>query len=84
MDILDIFGHFYLNHLSPLWGYFYWLGVDMSDGGVIPEMCTYFVWDVNKMRLVMYVPLYEINESKPHLSVHKDFCSGSDMRNIQK
>ena len=22
MDILDIFGHFYLNHLSPLWGYF--------------------------------------------------------------
>ena len=56
----------------------------MSDGGVIPEMCTYFVWDVNKMRLVMYVPLYEINESKPHLSVHKDFCSGSDMRNIQK
>ena len=23
MDILDIFGHFYLNHLSPLWGYFY-------------------------------------------------------------
>ena len=23
MDILDIFGHFYLNHLSPLWGYFW-------------------------------------------------------------
>ena len=23
MDILDIFGHFYLNHLSPLWGYFF-------------------------------------------------------------
>ena len=22
MDILDIFGHFYLNHVSPLWGYF--------------------------------------------------------------
>ena len=22
MDILDIFGHFYLNHLSPLWRYF--------------------------------------------------------------
>ena len=22
MEILDIFGHFYLNHLSPLWGYF--------------------------------------------------------------
>ena len=22
MDILDNFGHFYLNHLSPLWGYF--------------------------------------------------------------
>ena len=24
MDIMDIFGHFYLNHLknSPLWGYF--------------------------------------------------------------
>ena len=22
MDILDIFRHFYLNHLSPLWGYF--------------------------------------------------------------
>ena len=22
MNILDIFGHFYLNHLSPLWGYF--------------------------------------------------------------
>ena len=22
MDIWDIFGHFYLNHLSPLWGYF--------------------------------------------------------------
>ena len=22
MDILDIFGHFYLNHLSPLWAYF--------------------------------------------------------------
>ena len=21
MDILDIFGNFYLNHLSPLWGY---------------------------------------------------------------
>ena len=19
---MDIFGHFYLNHLSPLWGYF--------------------------------------------------------------
>ena len=23
MDILDIFGHFYLNHLSPLWGYLF-------------------------------------------------------------
>ena len=23
MDILDIFWTFYLNHLSPLWGYFY-------------------------------------------------------------
>ena len=22
MEILEIFGHFYLNHLSPLWGYF--------------------------------------------------------------
>ena len=22
MDILAFFGHFYLNHLSPLWGYF--------------------------------------------------------------
>ena len=20
---MDIFGHFYLNHLSPLWGYFF-------------------------------------------------------------
>ena len=29
MDILDIFGHFYLNHLSPLWGYFYidWVNI---------------------------------------------------------
>ena len=26
MDILDIFGHFYLNHLSPLWGYFSYIG----------------------------------------------------------
>ena len=25
MDILDIFRHFYLNHLSPLWGYFYYI-----------------------------------------------------------
>ena len=24
MDILDIFWTFYLNHLSPLWGYFWW------------------------------------------------------------
>ena len=23
MDILDIFGYFYLNHLSPLWDYFF-------------------------------------------------------------
>ena len=23
MDILDFFWTFYLNHLSPLWGYFY-------------------------------------------------------------
>ena len=23
MDILDIFWTFYLNYLSPLWGYFY-------------------------------------------------------------
>ena len=56
----------------------------MSDGGVIPEMCTYFVWDFNKIRLVMYVPLHEINESKSHLILHKDFCSGYDKRNIQK
>ena len=25
MEFLDIFGHFYLNHLSPLWGYFFFL-----------------------------------------------------------
>ena len=24
MDILDIFWTFYLNHLSPLWGYFFY------------------------------------------------------------
>ena len=25
MDILDFFWTFYLNHLSPLWGYFFYL-----------------------------------------------------------
>ena len=30
MDILDIFGHFYLNHLSPLWGYFYVTDTDVT------------------------------------------------------
>ena len=29
MDILDIFGHFYLNHLSPLWGSFYQIQGDL-------------------------------------------------------
>ena len=27
MDILDFFGTFYLNHLSPLWGYFSYIVV---------------------------------------------------------
>ena len=30
MDILDIFGHFYLNHLSRLWGYFSFLWLHLS------------------------------------------------------
>ena len=37
MDILDFFGTFYLNHLSPLWGYFFLLlqeGGCMGEGGV--------------------------------------------------
>ena len=31
MDILDIFGHFYLNHLSPLWGYFSHFYIDFNQ-----------------------------------------------------
>ena len=34
MDILDIFGHFYLNHLSPLWGYFF--GVETGAEHPVP------------------------------------------------
>ena len=52
MDILDFFWTFYLNHLSPLWGYFYrppnevckgyvFTGVCLSTGGVCPIAC----WD---------------------------------------
>ena len=35
MDILDIFGTFYLNHLSPLWGYFSDLGFLSSGVGQV-------------------------------------------------
>ena len=33
MDILDIFGHFYLNYLSPLWGYFLCDGFSLGYEG---------------------------------------------------
>ena len=44
MDILDIFGHFYLNHLSPLLGYFLdegvivWAFISLVLGGEVPRL----------------------------------------------
>ena len=54
MDILDIFGHFYLNHLSRLWGYFFvcfWLAsfqlmaewVISDIGQVVDKVCVYIM-----------------------------------------
>ena len=44
MDILDIFGHFYLNHLSPLWGYFfrYRRQTKLRKGNVFTSVCQEF------------------------------------------
>ena len=50
MDILDFFWTFYLNHLSPLWGYFFehinilescnQPGIDNKSSNFIPEMVS--------------------------------------------
>ena len=42
MDILGIFGHFYLNHLSPLWGYFYLSEVCVDVCGLTTKMDKIF------------------------------------------
>ena len=44
MDILDFFWTFYLNHLSPLWGYFW---IKLSFGIGHPQLyinCSVYVW----------------------------------------
>ena len=52
MDILDIIGHFYLNHLSPLWGYFWYMNslyfmvlhkVNKWHSK-LKEECKYYTW----------------------------------------
>ena len=38
MDILDIFWTFYLNHLSPLWGYFFSYDLDLDPMTLILKL----------------------------------------------
>ena len=38
MDIFDIFGHFYLNYLSPLRGYFFSYDLDLDPMTLILKL----------------------------------------------
>ena len=45
-SIMDIFGHFYLNHLSPLWGYFFMedSANSVEEGGNQAPVSACFSW----------------------------------------
>ena len=47
MDILDFFGTFYLNHLSPLWGYF--LSMQLFFTIVLAESTIYVLFHQSRI-----------------------------------
>ena len=57
MDILDFFWTFYLNHLSPLWSYFFYLQKDAEDMFIeqscrIQQIPCYFVSSAASLLLI--------------------------------
>ena len=81
MDILDFFWTFYLNHLSPLWGYFFCHSWKSLDGANTEFVCTFTPYILCPHSVRTFPPVTKKNPSSQcaqldQFQAHKSTLAG--------